>query len=180
MIHAVTDGTGLPRSVQQKIIHSFSDVDFICIREKQLSLHQLSQKINELLQSGLPAEKVIVHSVLELADRFPVQGVHFTEHDERLAHFKREHPSKLAGRSVHSVEAAERAEADGADYLYFGHVFNTNSKKGLPGRGLHSLSHVTEAVTIPVIAIGGIHSGNIEAVRQAGASGAAMISAFFK
>lgn len=179
MIHAVTDGRGLPDFVQMKILSFFQEVDAVCIREKHLSAQELALRLASLIKQGVPPDKLILHSVPELASFIPVQGVHFAERDERLADFKRIHPDKLAGRSVHSVSAAQKAEADGADYLYFGHVFATASKKNLPGRGLDALHQVTEAVTIPVIAIGGIQNSSILSVRQAGASGVAMISAFF-
>lgn len=179
MIHAVTDGSGLPSFIQMRILSFFQKVDAICIREKHLSAQELSFQLTSLIQQGVPPEKLILHSAPELASFLPVQGVHFAEWDARLEDFKRVHPDKLAGRSVHSIASAQKAEADGADYLYFGHVFATASKKNLPGRGLDALHKVTEAVTIPVIAIGGIQSSNIPSVRQAGASGVAMISAFF-
>lgn len=179
MIHAVTDGSGLPDHIEKKIISISPVVDAVCIREKQLSAKEFSIKVIRLMNHGVPPEKLILHSSPELADFFPVLGVHFTEFDERLAAFKHAHPDKLAGRSVHSVSSAQKAEADGADYLYFGHVFATKSKPGLKERGLDALHEAAAAVSVPVIAIGGIHHGNMTAVRQAGASGAAMISAFF-
>ncbi|WP_052728613.1 thiamine phosphate synthase [Domibacillus tundrae] len=180
MIHAVTDGAGLPWYVQETILFIFQNVDAVCLREKQLSVKELSVKVAELIQQGVPPEKLILHSAPELAHFLPVRGVHFTEFDNRLAPFKKANSDKLAGQSVHSAASAQKAEADGADYLYFGHVFATKSKKDLPGRGLAALSEVAGAVSIPVIAIGGIHEGNISSVRRAGASGSAMISAFFK
>ncbi|WP_197076596.1 thiamine phosphate synthase [Domibacillus indicus] len=180
MIHAVTNGFGLPDCIQEKILSALPVVDAVCIREKQLSDRELGSKVESLLSRGVTPEKLILHSAPDLASFLPVRGVHFTEFDKRLAHFKEAFPDKLAGRSVHSADSAQRAEKDGADYLYFGHVFATPSKKGLPGRGLDALREAAAAVSIPVIAIGGIHYGNIPSVRQAGASGAAMISAFFK
>lgn len=179
MIHAVTDGSGLSVLTQEIICSISTDVDAICIREKKMAPAELLNKIAQLIDRGAPPEKLILHSSPELADVFPVQGVHFTEFDERLSAFKQAHPDKQAGRSVHSVASAQKAEADGADYLYFGHVFASKSKLGLAGRGLDALHKVAASVSVPVIAIGGIHPGNIPSVRQTGASGAAMISAFF-
>lgn len=179
MIHAVTDGSGLPKPIQETITSIFPAVDAICLREKGLSAKEMSVKVAGLIEQGVPPQKLILHSTPELAHFLPILGVHFTEFDDRLASFKKAHPEKLAGRSVHSVASAQKAEADGADYLYFGHVFATNSKKGLPGRGLVALSDVARSVSIPVIAIGGICDENISTVQQAGASGVAMISAFF-
>ncbi|WP_196803576.1 thiamine phosphate synthase [Bacillus sp. 37MA] len=180
MIHAVTDGTGLSEKAIVTAASLYPNVEAICIREKQLSETDIDSKIKHMIKRGISPEKLIVHSCPDIAVRYRLQGVHFTEFDERLKIFKRSHPDIQAGKSVHSVDTARQAEIDGADYIYFGHIFTTPSKEGLPGRGLNALRGVTKAVSIPVIAIGGIHSGNVKTVIEAGAAGAAMISAFFK
>lgn len=77
----------------------------------------------------------------------------------------------LIGRSIHDVEGALRAEADGADYVIAGHVYDTESKSGQPGRGLRWLEEVTRAITIPVIAIGGVNRERVPEVLAAGAWG---------
>ncbi|EQD77233.1 Thiamine monophosphate synthase domain protein, partial [mine drainage metagenome] len=69
-----------------------------------------------------------------------------------------------------------RAQAEGADYVFFGPVFETPSKLAYgPPQGLKLLEQVVAEAEIPVVAIGGIHQGNIESVRKTGASGVAMI-----
>lgn len=83
---------------------------------------------------------------------------------------------KRLGASCHSVEEAVRAEALGCTYITAGHIFETDCKKGLPGRGLGFLQEVCARVSIPVYAIGGIDAGNIEAVRRCGAAGACVMS----
>lgn len=80
------------------------------------------------------------------------------------------------GASVHSPEEAEEAEALGASYLIAGHIFETDCKTGLPGRGLPFLSEVCQRVHIPVYAIGGISPENIASVRKTGAAGACIMS----
>ncbi|OKL36541.1 hypothetical protein BLL40_09800 [Domibacillus mangrovi] len=180
LIHAVTDGTGLRENTIATVASLYPDVEAICIREKQLSEQDTCLKIKQLIDRGIPAKKLIVHSHPDLAIQYHLQGVHFTEFDKRLKAFKQSYPYMKAGKSVHSVATARQAEIDGADYIYFGHIFTTSSKEGLPGRGLNALRSVTKAVSIPVIAIGGIHSGNVKTVMEAGAAGTAMISAFFK
>ncbi len=180
MIHAVTNGTGLPEALQEKAFSLFPKVDAICLREKKLSSTELESKVRELLDRGIPPQKLIVHSHPDLVVSYSLQGVHFTEFDDRLSSFKQAYPGKKAGRSVHSAVSAKKAEAEGADYVYFGHIYTTSSKPGTPGRGLEMLQEVASAVSIPVVAIGGIHFKNLKTVLNAGASGAAMISAFFK
>lgn len=85
---------------------------------------------------------------------------------------------ELIGASVHSVSEAVEAEQWGVDYVIAGHIFATDCKKGLPPRGLDFLREICQAVKIPVYAIGGINSGNIDQIAQAGASGACIMSGF--
>lgn len=85
---------------------------------------------------------------------------------------------RTVGASVHSVEEAAEAENFGADYITAGHIFTTNCKKGLPPRGLSFLEKVCKNVDIPVYAIGGINPENISSIRNAGASGACIMSSF--
>lgn len=80
------------------------------------------------------------------------------------------------GASVHSVEEAVEAERLGADYLIAGHIFSTDCKKGVPGRGLSFLKEVCDSVSIPVFAIGGISQEHARDVTAAGASGMCIMS----
>ena len=80
------------------------------------------------------------------------------------------------GVSCHSVGDAVEAEHRGASYITAGHIFDTDCKKGLPGRGTEFLQNVTEAVKIPVYAIGGICRENIGEVIKSGAKGACVMS----
>lgn len=82
----------------------------------------------------------------------------------------------VLGASCHSAREAAEAEALGCTYITAGHVFDTDCKKGLPGRGLAFLREVCESVSIPVYAIGGVGPGNTAAVRRAGAAGACVMS----
>ena len=82
----------------------------------------------------------------------------------------------VLGASCHSVEDAVEAEKLGCTYLTAGHVFATDCKRGLPGRGLDFLKAVCQSMSIPVYAIGGISPENIADVRKAGAAGACVMS----
>lgn len=84
------------------------------------------------------------------------------------------------GASCHSVTDAKEAERLGCTYITAGHVFDTDCKKGLPGRGLDFLRSVCGSVSIPVYAIGGISGDNIAAVRGAGAKGACVMSGLMR
>ena len=82
------------------------------------------------------------------------------------------------GASVHSIDEAVVAAGQGADWIFFGPVYDTPSKRayGAP-QGLATLERVAAAVDVPVIAIGGITPDRVPEVRRAGASGVAVISA---
>jgi thiamine-phosphate pyrophosphorylase len=84
---------------------------------------------------------------------------------------------KIIGISTHDVEQAKEAKAGGADYIGFGPMFGTTTKAtGYNARGLEMLRQICEAVTIPIVAIGGITEANVADVWQAGADSAAIIS----
>ena len=82
----------------------------------------------------------------------------------------------ILGASCHSVAEAREAQALGCTYLTAGHIFETDCKKGLPGRGLAFLHEVCRSVSVPVYAIGGIGAGNLASVLEAGAAGACVMS----
>ena len=82
----------------------------------------------------------------------------------------------VLGASCHSAEDAREAEALGCTYITAGHVFDTDCKKGLPGRGLEFLKQVCESVRIPVYAIGGIDPENYKEVMAIGAAGVCVMS----
>ncbi len=85
---------------------------------------------------------------------------------------------KLIGASVHSLREAQQAVRDGADFVLFGPVYFTPSKAayGAP-QGINRLKEVVEKISIPVYAIGGITTGNVEEVKKIGARGVALIAA---
>ena len=92
--------------------------------------------------------------------------------------FRKKYPHiQRIGTSIHSVEDAIFAESHGADYITAGHIFTTNCKKGLPGRGIEWLKTVCDAVSIPIYAIGGISDANAGELSDCGIAGYCMMSA---
>src|SRR5690625_7890514 len=104
------------------------------------------------------------------------RGVQLASHSVSTAYVKKHHPRLLIGCSVHSVTEAIDQEKAGADYLLYGHVFTTDSKKGSDPRGVESLRAVIEHVSIRVVAIGGITRETVSSVIQAGANGVAALT----
>ena len=84
------------------------------------------------------------------------------------------------GTSVHSVDDVRLAEKLGADYVFAGNIFETDCKKGLPGRGLEFLENVCKEVDIPVYAIGGITAEKMPQILGTGAAGGCMMSGFMQ
>lgn len=82
----------------------------------------------------------------------------------------------ICGTSVHSLEEAMEAEKAGAHYIIAGHIYETNCKKGLAGRGLDFLNTICSAVRIPVYAIGGMTAENACHVLDTGANGICVMS----
>jgi thiamine-phosphate pyrophosphorylase len=167
-------------------------VDWIQIREKQLSAKESGRLTLEALQrsggSVVDAgarQRIIVNDRLDVALATQAGGVHLGENSlppneaGQLARALRREGDFLIGVSCHSIEAAKFAERGGADYLFFGPVFETPSKAPYgPPQGLNSLAEVCRSVSIPVLAIGGITLANSAACFSAGASGIAAIRLF--
>jgi thiamine-phosphate pyrophosphorylase len=167
-------------------------IDWIQIREKDLSGKGCSSLTREALQRAAKsyggkttATHIVVNDRLDVAVAERAGGVHLGEKSLPLAEAKRlvgsraERNEFLIGVSCHSLEAARAAARGGADYLYFGPVFATPSKAafGAP-QGLARLAEVCHAVSIPVLAIGGITLVNAADCFDAGASGIAAIRLF--
>jgi thiamine-phosphate pyrophosphorylase len=167
-------------------------VDWIQIREKDLSGRDCASLTREALQRAAKSQagraartRIIVNDRLDVALTENADGVHLGEKSLPVAEAKRlvvdrgARNNFVIGVSCHSLEAARSAARDGADYLFFGPVFATPSKAafGAP-QGLERLATVCRAVSIPVLAIGGITLEKASACLAAGASGIAAIRLF--
>lgn len=120
----------------------------------------------------------IVNDDLRLASELDADGVHLGQEDGSVAEARRVlGPEKIIGISTHTREEAERAEAEGANYLGFGAMYPTGSKDVRHMPGPAALRAVKESVAIPVVAIGGITRDNAGPVIDAGADAIAVISA---
>ena len=85
----------------------------------------------------------------------------------------------ILGITARSVEAAREAERLGADYIGAGAVFGTATKADALPLSIAAFREITEAVSIPVVAIGGINEENVEKLSGSGAAGIAVVSALF-
>lgn len=153
----------------------------IVLREKDLSekeYEQLARQVMQICQKH--GTQCILHSFSNVAIALRAVAVHMPlpllqkMTPQEKSHFQ------IIGASCHSLEEAKEAQDLGCTYITAGHIFLTDCKKGLPGRGLSFLEEICKAVRIPVYAIGGISSQNIESVRKTGAAGACIMSGFMR
>ena len=156
-----------------------TEIPLIQIREKALSarvLYELTRLAVEIAQDS--STKVLVNDRFDVALAAGADGVQLTARSLPTAVVRSETSDRfLIGVSTHSPGEAKAAQAGGADFILFGPVFQTESKRqfGRP-QGLNKLAEVVEAVeSLPVIAIGGISLENVSRCLQHGAAGVAAI-----
>ena len=121
----------------------------------------------------------IVNNNVDIAILSDADGVHLGQSDMPMNKARELiGEDKLIGITVHNVDEAVKAEAEGADYVSIGSIFSTAVKAdAVQNLGLDAVFLIKQAVEIPVIAIGGINRGNIQDVIRAGADGVAVVSA---
>jgi len=175
-IHIISTGQQTKELFIEKIIAIHEEIDFIHIRERSWAVMEVIDTVNILVQFGVPFSKIIINDRVDIAASIHARGVQLTSHSVSIDYVKKHHPNLLVGSSVHSVSEAIDKEKAGADYLLYGHIFKTDSKKGVAPRGVDSLMTIREQVSIPIIAIGGITPDTVPAVVQAGANGVAVLS----
>jgi thiamine-phosphate pyrophosphorylase len=169
-----------PESVLRELLQG--GIKMIQVRAKAMSsrdFFQLAQRARELTA---PYDcKLIVNDRIDIALASAADGVHLGQEDLPLQVGRKLLGDRLIGISTHSLEQAKEAEANGADYVGFGPLFGTATKKtGYTARGLEMLARIRAAVALPIVAIGGITEANIRDVWQAGADSAAIISDILK
>ena len=160
----------LLRAVQEAVA---GGADAVQLREKDLPRDELLSLARGLREATRGRALLLVSGELDVALAAEADGVHLPE---QAPYVERPREGFLAGRSVHSLEAARAAAGEGVDYLVAGPVYETRTHPGRVPAGL-SLVEAVSAVGPPVLAIGGVTAGRVEGVVRAGASGVAVISA---
>lgn len=150
----------------------------IQLREKHLPTSEIIL-VADRIRSSISRACFIINDRTDVALAVGADGVHLGQDDLPI-----EHARALLGRgaiigvSCGSLKESLLAERAGANYIGFGHMYPTASKrKEMPPRSLKELSEVTSTLSLPVIAIGGITSLNAAPLIEAGASGVAVIGA---
>jgi thiamine-phosphate pyrophosphorylase len=156
-------------------------VDLIQLRERGLEDVDLVAMAAQIRRetAGTPA-RLVINDRIDVALAAGADGVHLPARAVSGTRVRAIVPSGfLVGRSVHSTEEAVGAAAEGCDYVVFGTVFESAGKPaGHAVAGIEALSRVCAAVSMPVLAIGGITVDRVAEVVRAGAVGVAGIGLF--
>lgn len=184
LLYAVTDQSWLKED--QTLFSVCEDVlsngaTFLQIREKDLDANAFeaeAAKLKELCRRyHVP---YVVNDSVEIALAIDADGVHVGQSDIRGRDIRSLiGPDKILGISAGTVEEAIAAENAGADYIGVGAVFGTSTKKNARNLSVEKLQEICHAVSIPVVAIGGIHAGNLLELSGSGVDGVAVVSAIF-
>ena len=123
---------------------------------------------------------LIINDNVDIAIQVDADGVHVGQSDMEAGCVREQlGKNKIIGVSVQTVKQALLAQEQGADYLGVGAVFPTGSKADAEDVDYETLRAICNAVTIPVVAIGGIGQENVEQLMGSGIAGVAVISAIF-
>ncbi|EKN71463.1 transcriptional regulator TenI [Neobacillus bataviensis LMG 21833] len=176
---AVTDQSHSVRELASKIIQIKNKIDFVQIREKTKTVKEIITLLQHLEEGGVEKEKIFLNDRLDIALLMDIPNVHFPEKGLPVKRVKERFPHLTVGRSVHSFEGAKEAEVEGADYLLYGHCFETNSKRGKAPNGIEPLIEMKKNLSLPVYAIGGIKLDKVNELRELKADGIAVMSGIF-
>lgn len=182
-LYAVTDRRWLQGRSLLEVVEAALQGGVTC-----LQLREKGKNCDELLAEARQLKKLchqqdvpfIIDDNLELALSCGADGLHIGQKDMPAAQARELlGPDKILGVSAQTVSQALAAEQAGADYLGVGAVFPTGTKDDALEVAPETLRAITAAVSIPVVAIGGISAANLPQLAEAGLAGAAVVSAIF-
>lgn len=183
LLYAVTDRSWLRNQTLYEQVEEAlrGGATFIQLREKKLGYDEFLEEAKQI-QKLCKEYKVpfVINDNVEIAKQIGADGVHVGQDDMESGKVRTLlGEDKIIGVSAHNVEEALLAQANGADYLGVGAVFNTTSKDDVSTLNHEVLKEICKAVSIPVIAIGGINEENVLKLAGTGICGVAVISAIF-
>ncbi len=184
ILYAVTDRTWLHGDTLYNQVEKAlkGGITLLQLREKNLCKEEFLKEalqIKELCKRySVP---LIINDNVDIARTVDADGVHLGQKDMDIKTAREILGNKkIIGVSARTVEQAVKAENDGADYLGVGAVFGTGTKKDAMPLDHKTLKDICSAVTIPVVAIGGINRDNIPTLTDSGICGVAVVSGIFK
>lgn len=183
LVYAVTDRTWLNgNTLEQQVEQAIKGgATLIQLREKELSYDAF---LEQAIQLKRVTDKyhipLIINDNVDIAKAVDADGVHVGQKDMEAGAVRQKlGENKIIGVSVQTVEQALLAQKQGADYLGVGAVFSTSTKLDASEVSFETLQKICHAVSIPVVAIGGISAQNILQLKNSGIDGVAVVSAIF-
>jgi len=183
---------GKPEEQRRRLLHKIAEcaaagVDYIQLREKDLSARQLEELTHEAVQMMKkgPHTRLLINSRIDVALACGAAGVHLPANDLPASEVRAIFASAgvhdpVIGVSAHSADEVAYAEAHGADFAVFGPIFEKDQQ--LSSEGLEHLRNACKRPRVgnpmPVLALGGVTLGNAQQCLQAGAAGIAGIRLF--
>ena len=183
LLYAVTDRTWLKEEALCEQVEKAikGGATFVQLREKNLDEESFlgeALEIQKLCKMyNIP---FVINDNVEIAKKINADGVHVGQSDMKAVNVREIlGKDKILGVSAQTVEQALLAQKEGADYIGVGAVFPTGSKADADDVSFNTLKEICTAVSIPVVAIGGISASNVSNLKKSGISGIAVISAIF-
>lgn len=182
-LYAVTDRAWIGKQSLAEQVESALRGGVTCVqlREKELDEERFLREAEEIFalckRYRVP---FFINDNVALALRCHADGVHVGQDDMDVAEVRRlVGQEMMIGVSVHTVEEARTAAEGGADYLGVGAMFATSTKTDASLVTKETLRAICDAVSIPVVAIGGINKSNLLELAGTGVDGVALVSAIF-
>ena len=183
LLYAVTDRSWLNNQTLCEQVEEAlrGGATFVQLREKSLDEESFLREAIEIKELCRRYQvPFVINDNVEIARKVDADGVHVGQSDMEAGDVRELlGEDKLLGVSAQTVEQAILAERRGADYLGVGAVFHTDSKENADDVSHDTLRDICAAVSIPVIAIGGIGRHNVLELKGSGICGVAVISAIF-
>lgn len=183
LLYAVTDRSWEgPLTLEEQLEEALkAGVTLVQLREKELDPAAFSEQAGKIKAiTDKYRVPLIINDHVEIALGCDAAGVHIGQGDQCPRTVRRLiGPDKILGVTARTAEQARMAEEQGADYLGSGAVFGSRTKRDARSMTTERLKEITAAVSIPVVAIGGINRDNIHLLAGTGVAGAAVVSGIF-
>lgn len=183
LLYAVTDRAWLgDKTLSWQVEESLKGgATMIQLREKHLDHEHFLKEAKEIKELCRKYQvPFLINDDVELAVEVDADGVHVGQHDMEAGEVRKKiGPNRILGVSAQTVEQALLAQQAGADYLGVGAVFPTGTKDDADAVSIQTLGEICRAVSIPVVAIGGIGQHNVMQLAGSGICGIAVVSAIY-
>lgn len=183
ILYAITDRTWLNGRTLEDVVEQslMGGVDIIQLREKNLDFNSFLEsaiKIRKLTEKyGVP---LIINDNVEVCIKSNANGVHIGQGDMPLSKARNILGNdKIIGVTAKTIEQAQKAQLNGADYIGVGAMFGSTTKKDAIPLSFNQLADIRKSVTIPIVAIGGINADNINQFANTNVDGIAVVSAIY-